>query len=115
MRLRRGHIDLSGLFSKRHRIDRTTDGTVRHALASRTDRFRAALALSASKFSGKDDGGTPRLNCGSDHRTGREFSKARVSRLAWGLLATRTLESLAGRGSSFNILPAPKIRVEHEV
>mgnify|MGYP003671731514 CR=1 FL=1 len=30
-------------------------------------------------------------------------------------LATEAHKSLAGRRSSFNVLPAPKIRVEHEV
>jgi hypothetical protein len=63
-----------------------------------------------------DDGGTPRLTCGDAHRIGRDFSKARVSSLAWGLLATRTLKPLAGCGSVFNVLPAPPgyaSRVEH--
>ncbi len=92
-----------------------TDGAFHHALASRAGRFRAANALSTSKFSREGNGATPRryavmLTAQAENSEGQSFP------FAWGVLATRALKSLAGCGSVFNVLPAPSgyaSRVEH--
>ena len=47
--------------------------------------------------------------------TGSLLSRAVILAVVWVWLATEAHKSLAGCRSSFNVLPAPKIRVEHEV